>query len=98
MRPPAAFGAAYFEEVRSHGGVVAVHACGGFLAQGRARRLDPSGPDQRSQPALRPAYGRRAMSARIQPHKVRGRQLEEVREKGPDGRIVVHHCTVDMLG
>ena len=38
------------------------------------------------------------MSARIKPHKVRGRQLEEVREKDPDGRIVIHHRTVDTLG
>ena len=38
------------------------------------------------------------MSARIKPHKVRGRELEEVREKDPEGRIVVHHRTVDTLG
>jgi hypothetical protein len=38
------------------------------------------------------------MSARVKPHKVRGRQLEEVREKDPDGRIVYHHRTVDTLG
>ena len=38
------------------------------------------------------------MSARIRPHKVRGRQLEEVREKDPDGAIVVHHRTVDTMG
>jgi Domain of unknown function (DUF6456) len=38
------------------------------------------------------------MSARIKPHKVRGRHLEEVREKDPEGRIVVHHRTVDTLG
>jgi hypothetical protein len=38
------------------------------------------------------------MSARIKPHKVRGRQLEEVREADPDGRIVLHHRTVDTLG
>ena len=38
------------------------------------------------------------MSARVKPHKVRGRVLEEVREKDPDGRIVVHHRTVDTLG
>jgi hypothetical protein len=38
------------------------------------------------------------VSARIKPHKVRGRQLEEVREKDPDGRIVYHHRTVDTLG
>jgi len=38
------------------------------------------------------------MRARIKPHKVRGRELEEVREKDPDGRIVVHHRTVDTLG
>ena len=38
------------------------------------------------------------MTTRIKPHKVRGRQLEEVREKDPDGRIVVHHRTVDTLG
>jgi hypothetical protein len=38
------------------------------------------------------------MSRRIKPHKVRGRQLEEVREKDPDGCIVYHHRTVDTLG
>src|ERR687892_1111944 len=38
------------------------------------------------------------MSARIKPHKVRGCEFEEVREKDPDGRIVVHHRTVDTLG
>jgi hypothetical protein len=34
----------------------------------------------------------------MKPHKVRGRQLEEVREKDPDGRVVYHHRTVDTLG
>ena len=29
---------------------------------------------------------------------MRGRELEEVREKDPDGRIVYHHRTVDTLG
>jgi hypothetical protein len=38
------------------------------------------------------------MSRRIKPHKVRVRELEEVREKDPDGRIVYHHRTVDTLG
>ena len=38
------------------------------------------------------------MRVRIKPHKVKGRQLEEVREKDPDGRIVYHHRTVDTLG
>jgi hypothetical protein len=39
------------------------------------------------------------MCARLKPHKVRrGRELEEVREKDPDGRIVYHHRTVDTLG
>ena len=38
------------------------------------------------------------MSTRFKPYKVRGRELEEVREKDPDGRIVVHHRTVDTLG
>jgi hypothetical protein len=38
------------------------------------------------------------MSRRIKPHKVQGRHLEEVRERDPDGRIVVHHRTVDTLG
>jgi hypothetical protein len=38
------------------------------------------------------------MSRRIKPHKARGRELEEVREKDPDGRIVYHHRTVDTLG
>jgi hypothetical protein len=38
------------------------------------------------------------MSARIQPNKVKSRELEEVREVDPDGRIVVHHRLVDTLG
>ena len=38
------------------------------------------------------------MSPRIKPYKVRGRQLEQVREKDPDGHIVYHHRTVDTLG
>jgi hypothetical protein len=38
------------------------------------------------------------MSRRVKPHNVRGRDLEEVREKDPDGRIVYHHRTVDTLG
>jgi Domain of unknown function (DUF6456) len=39
------------------------------------------------------------MSARrIKPNKVRDRELEEVREVDPDGRVVVHHRTVDTLG
>jgi hypothetical protein len=38
------------------------------------------------------------MSARIKPRKIRGRQLEEVREKDPDGPIVYHHRAVDTLG
>jgi Domain of unknown function (DUF6456) len=42
--------------------------------------------------------GEQPMSKRIKPHKAKGRQLEEVREKDPDGRIVYHHRTVDTLG
>jgi hypothetical protein len=38
------------------------------------------------------------MSRRIKPHHVHGRELEEVREKDPDERIVYHHRTVDTLG
>jgi hypothetical protein len=38
------------------------------------------------------------MSARIKPHKVKGRELEEVRDRDPDGRVVYHHRTVDTLG
>jgi hypothetical protein len=38
------------------------------------------------------------MSRRLKPNKVHGRQLEEVREEGPDGQIVYHHRTVDTLG
>jgi hypothetical protein len=41
---------------------------------------------------------RAARTARVKPHKVSGRDLEEVREKDPDGRIVVHHRTDDTLG
>jgi hypothetical protein len=38
------------------------------------------------------------MSARLKPHKVLGREFEQVREKDPDGRIVYHHRTIDTLG
>jgi hypothetical protein len=38
------------------------------------------------------------MSRRVKPHQIRSRELEEVREKDPDGRIVYHHRTVDTLG
>jgi hypothetical protein len=38
------------------------------------------------------------VSRRVKPYQVRGRELEEVREKDPDGRIVYHHRTVDTLG
>ena len=37
------------------------------------------------------------MSARIKPHKVRGRELEEVREADPDGRPVLHYRIIDPL-
>ena len=75
-------------------------------ARGRPRRLDPPGAGQRGQAALRPAARRRPVSARrpavpstrVKPHKVRGRELEEVREADPEGRIVVHHRTIDSLG
>jgi hypothetical protein len=38
------------------------------------------------------------MSKRVQPQRVKGRELVEVREKDPDGRIVYHRRTVDTLG
>ena len=42
---------------------------------------------------------RRTMAiSRVKPHKVRGREFEEVREADPDGRPVLHHRTVDTLG
>jgi hypothetical protein len=37
-------------------------------------------------------------SRRAKPNKVRGRELEEIREVDPDGKIVVHHRLVDTLG
>jgi hypothetical protein len=37
------------------------------------------------------------MSARIEPHKVRGRQLEEIRDADPDGRPVLHYQVIDSL-
>jgi hypothetical protein len=37
------------------------------------------------------------MSRRIKPRKALGRELEEVRERDPDGRIVLRHRTVDSL-
>jgi hypothetical protein len=39
-----------------------------------------------------------AKSKRAKPKHVPQRELEEVRERDPDGRIVVHHRTVDTLG
>ena len=38
------------------------------------------------------------MSAQIRPARVCGRELEEVREIAPDGRVVLRHRTVDTLG
>jgi hypothetical protein len=38
------------------------------------------------------------MSRRVKPKRAPGRELEEVRERDPDGRIVLHHRTVDSLG
>jgi len=38
------------------------------------------------------------MSARIKPARLCGRELEEVREIDPDGRVVLRHRTVDTLG
>ena len=37
------------------------------------------------------------MSRRIKPHKVRGREIEEVRDADPDGRPVLHYQVVDPL-
>jgi hypothetical protein len=39
-----------------------------------------------------------AKSKRVKPNAAPQRELEEVRERDPDGRIVVHHRTVDTLG
>jgi hypothetical protein len=39
-----------------------------------------------------------AKSRRVKLKHVPQREFEEVREKDPDGRIVVHHRTVDTLG
>jgi hypothetical protein len=40
----------------------------------------------------------RSKSKRVKPKDVPQRELEEIRERDPDGRIVVHHRTVDTLG
>jgi hypothetical protein len=37
------------------------------------------------------------MSARVKPAKIRGRQLEEIRDADPDGRPVLHYQIVDPL-
>jgi hypothetical protein len=37
------------------------------------------------------------MSARVKPPKIRGRQLEEIRDADPDGRPVLHYQIVDPL-
>ena len=41
---------------------------------------------------------RRAKSKRVKSKRAPLRELEEIRERDPDGRIVVHHRTVDTLG
>jgi hypothetical protein len=38
------------------------------------------------------------MKSRSKRARLPGREFEEVRERDPDGAIVVHHRTVDMLG
>jgi hypothetical protein len=40
----------------------------------------------------------RSKSKRVKPKHAPQQELEEVRERDPDGRIVVHHRTVDTLG
>jgi hypothetical protein len=40
----------------------------------------------------------RSKGKRVKPKLVPQRELEEVRERDPNGRIVVHHRTVDTLG
>jgi hypothetical protein len=40
----------------------------------------------------------RSKSKRVKPKHAPLRELEEIRERDPDGRIVVHHRTVDTLG
>ena len=42
--------------------------------------------------------GPQSKSRRAQPRQVPQREFAEVRERDPDGRIVVHHRTVDTLG
>jgi hypothetical protein len=37
------------------------------------------------------------MSRRVKPHKVRGRQIEEIRDADPDGRPVLHYQVIDPL-
>jgi hypothetical protein len=39
-----------------------------------------------------------ARSARVKANKLQDRVFEEVRERDPDGRTVLHHRTVDSLG
>ena len=40
----------------------------------------------------------RSKSKRVKPQRAPLRELEEIRERDPEGRIVVHHRTVDTLG
>src|SRR5262245_10339880 len=62
-------------------------------------QLAGAGPRPTAQrQALQLATERPPMSKRSKPKKVRRQDLEEVRERGPDGRIVVHHSLVDTLG
>lgn len=37
------------------------------------------------------------MSARVRPAKVRGRQIEEIRDADPNGRPVLHYQVIDPL-
>ena len=66
--------------------------------RGRSRRLDRPSADQRGRTGCTAAVRRSPVSAAMKSCEVPGRELEEVREMDPDGRIVVHHRTVDTLG
>ena len=55
-----------------------------------------TGPTARGE-ALRPPCRGRAMKSRSKRARLPGRELEEVRERDPDGAIVIHHRTVDSL-
>ena len=68
-----------------------------LTARGRSRRLHRPSAVQPRRTGCTAGTGDHPVSTAMKSCEIPGRELEEVREKDPNGRIVVHHRTVNSL-